>query len=53
MTKDEFNAFCGGLPATDHVVHRGGAEVWKVGGKLFAIGRWDAASPAITRSVGR
>ena len=48
MTKDEFNAFCRSLPATDHVVQWGGAEVWKVGGKVFAIGRWDAAHPAVT-----
>lgn len=33
-----FNAFCGSLPATTHVVQWGGAEVWKVGGKVFAIG---------------
>lgn len=48
MTKEEFNAFCRSLPATEHVVQWGGAEVWKVGGKLFAIGRWDGASPAVT-----
>ncbi|MFY7962864.1 MAG: MmcQ/YjbR family DNA-binding protein [Elsteraceae bacterium] len=48
MTKDEFNAFCRSLPATSHVVQWGGAEVWKVGGKLFAVGRWDGESPAIT-----
>jgi len=48
MTKDEFNAFCRGLPATTHVVQWGGAEVWKVGGKMFAIGRWDGESPAVT-----
>src|SRR6516164_8950389 len=38
MTTDEFNAFCGSLPATSYVVQWGGAHVWKVGGKLFAIG---------------
>lgn len=38
MTPDEFNAFCNGLPATTHVVQWGGADVWKVGGKVFAIG---------------
>lgn len=38
MTHDEFNAFCGALPATTHVVQWGGADVWKVGGKVFAIG---------------
>lgn len=41
MTYDEFNAFCAGLPATTHVVQWGGADVWKVGGKVFAIGGWD------------
>jgi predicted DNA-binding protein (MmcQ/YjbR family) len=41
MTYDEFNAFCGALRATTHVVQWGGAHVWKVGGKVFAIGGWD------------
>ncbi len=40
MTYDEFNAFCRGLPATTHVMQWGGAHVWKVGGKVFAIGGW-------------
>lgn len=37
MTRDEFDQFCGGLPATTHVVQWGGASVWKVGGKIFAV----------------
>jgi predicted DNA-binding protein (MmcQ/YjbR family) len=37
MTRDQFNAFCAGLPATTHVVQWGGSDVWKVGGKVFAI----------------
>lgn len=41
MTYEEFNAFCGALPATSHVVQWGGSHVWKVGGKVFAIGGWD------------
>lgn len=41
LTHREFNAFCAGLPATTHVVQWGGADVWKVGGKVFAIGAWD------------
>ncbi|MEQ8356233.1 MAG: MmcQ/YjbR family DNA-binding protein [Kiloniellaceae bacterium] len=40
MTYEEFNAFCGSLPATTHVVQWGGSHVWKVGGKVFAIGGW-------------
>lgn len=38
MTEQEFNAFCRSLPATTHVVQWGGSHVWKVGGKVFAVG---------------
>jgi len=38
MTLDEYDAFCRSLPATTYVVQWGGAHVWKVGGKVFAIG---------------
>ncbi|BCM21839.1 MmcQ/YjbR family DNA-binding protein [Mesorhizobium sp. J8] len=38
MTLDDYNGFCASLPATTHVVQWGGAHVWKVGGKVFAIG---------------
>lgn len=41
MGQGEFNAFCSSLPHTTHVVQWGGADVWKVGGKVFAIGGWD------------
>lgn len=37
MTLDEFNAFCGALPGTSRVIQWGGAHVWKVGDKVFAI----------------
>ena len=37
MTYNEFNSFCKSLPATTHVVQWGGAHVWKVGGKIFAV----------------
>jgi predicted DNA-binding protein (MmcQ/YjbR family) len=37
MTRDDFNAFCGALPATTHIVQWGSSSVWKVGGKIFAI----------------
>lgn len=49
MTYDEFNEVCQALPATTHVVQWGGAQVWKVGGKVFAIGGWgDDDRPAYT-----
>ena len=48
MTYEEFNDFCRTLPATTTVVQWGGAYVWKVGGKVFAIGGWDDGAPAFT-----
>lgn len=40
MDLKAYNQFCEGLPATSHIVQWGGAHVWKVGGKVFAIGGW-------------
>ncbi|SDT91374.1 MmcQ/YjbR family DNA-binding protein [Halopseudomonas salegens] len=49
MNYDEFNAFCAALPATTHCVQWGGSHVWKVGGKVFAIGGWSQGDePAFT-----
>lgn len=52
MTYKEFNAFCGGLPAATHVVQWGGCHVWKVGGKVFAIGGWQDEEASFTFKVG-
>jgi predicted DNA-binding protein (MmcQ/YjbR family) len=41
MTRAEFNRYCKSLQATTHVVQWGGSDVWKVGGKVFAVGAWD------------
>ncbi|MCW8345676.1 MmcQ/YjbR family DNA-binding protein [Vibrio sp. ZSDZ65] len=38
MTNEEFNQFCKSLPATTYVVQWNNSHVWKVGGKVFAIG---------------
>ena len=51
MTYDEYNTFCAALPATSHVVQWGGSHVWKVGGKVFAIGGWEDSGPAYTFKV--
>jgi predicted DNA-binding protein (MmcQ/YjbR family) len=40
MDVKRYNAFCRSLPHTTHVVQWGGSHVWKVGGKVFAIGGW-------------
>lgn len=46
MTYDDYNAFCRALPATTYVMQWGGSHVWKVGGKVFAIGGWDDGAEA-------
>lgn len=51
MTYEDYNRFCGSLAATTHVVQWGGAQVWKVGGKVFAIGGWGEEGPAFTFKV--
>ncbi|WP_119389224.1 MmcQ/YjbR family DNA-binding protein [Taklimakanibacter lacteus] len=52
MTYDKFNIFCGSLPATTYVMQWGGSHVWKVGGKVFAVGGWDEGEhPHITFKV--
>ncbi len=49
MTYEQFNDFCRALPASSYVVQWGGSHVWKVGGKVFAIGGWgQAGKPAFT-----
>ncbi len=40
MTNEDYNTYCAGLPVTTHVVQWGDSEVWKVGGKVFAIAGW-------------
>ena len=52
MTRDEFNDFCASLPQTTHVVQWGNADVWKVGGKVFAVGGWADGVDAFTFKAG-
>lgn len=40
MNLSEYNAFCASFPHTTTVIQWGGAHVWKVAGKVFAIA-WD------------
>jgi predicted DNA-binding protein (MmcQ/YjbR family) len=49
MNLDDYNSFCASLPHTSHVVQWGGAHVWKIGGKVFAIAGWnDGAALFVT-----
>ena len=52
MTREDFNEFCNAMPATSHVVQWGNSDVWKVGGKLFAVCGWYDKGPAFTFKVG-
>jgi len=52
MLLEEYNSYCASLPRTTHVVQWGGAHVWKVGGKVFAIAGWSAGEElAVTFKV--
>ena len=42
MDQIAFNTFCQAMPATSHVVQWGGADVWKVGGKVFVVASFEA-----------
>jgi predicted DNA-binding protein (MmcQ/YjbR family) len=46
MTYEEFNEFCGSFSGTTYVMQWRGSHVWKVGGKVFAIGGWEKESKA-------
>jgi predicted DNA-binding protein (MmcQ/YjbR family) len=37
MRRDAFDRVCGALNGASHIVQWGGASVWKIGGKIFAI----------------
>ena len=51
MNCHEFNVFCGAFPASTYVVQWGGSHVWKVGGKVFAIGSFTDDEPSFTFKV--
>lgn len=53
MKRDAFNDLCAGFPGARHVVQWGNADVWKVGGKVFAIAGWNAGRDAYTFKVTR
>jgi len=51
VTYEQFNVFCRAMPGTTYVIQWGGAHVWKVGGKVFAIGGWEEDQTAYTFKV--
>ena len=51
QTRDHINSFCATLPHATHVVQWGNSDVWKVGGKLFAVIGWHDGKVAVTFKV--
>ena len=51
MNYKAFNSYCRALPATTYVVQWGGSHVWKVGGRVFAIGGWAVDQASFTFKV--
>jgi len=41
VTLDEYNKFCKSLAHSTHLVQWGGAHVWKIGAKVYAIAGWN------------
>ncbi|MCX7558853.1 MmcQ/YjbR family DNA-binding protein [Sulfitobacter sp. F26204] len=48
MTRDELKRFCASLPQATHVVQWGNSDVYKVGGKMFAVIGMGAGGNAVT-----
>ena len=46
MYLDAYNTYCSTLAHSTHVVQWGAAHVWKIGGKVFAIGGWSKGDDA-------
>ena len=51
LSRDAINAFCRSLPQTSHVVQWGNSDVWKLGGKVFAICGWSDGESAVSFKV--
>mgnify|MGYP003347220111 FL=1 len=51
MNLAAYDRFCASLPHAAMVVQWGGAHVWKVGGKVFAIGNPEADALRVTFKV--
>jgi len=48
MTRDQIKSFCAALPHATHVVQWGNSDVYKIGGKVFAIVGMGGDAAAVT-----
>lgn len=51
LSRDAINAFCKSLPHSTSVVQWGNADVWKLGGKVFAVCGWSDGTSAVSIKV--
>ena len=51
MTRDEFNQYCAAKTGSTHVVQWGNSDVWKIGGKVYAMCGWNDGLDAFTFKV--
>ncbi len=51
MTRDEFNLYCQSKTGSTHVVQWGNSDVWKIGGKVYALCGWNDGEAAFTFKV--
>lgn len=51
MTLEQFNTFCASLPHSQFVEQWRGSQVWKIGGKVFALGQSRGEQVAFTFKV--
>ncbi len=51
MTRDEFNQYCRSKAGSTHVVQWGNSDVWKIGGKVYALCGWNDGNEAFTFKV--
>ncbi|MEN8894120.1 MmcQ/YjbR family DNA-binding protein [Planktotalea arctica] len=51
LSRAAINAYCKSLPHTTHVVQWGNSDVWKLGGRVFAVGGWADGDNAVSFKV--
>ncbi|MEM6586656.1 MAG: MmcQ/YjbR family DNA-binding protein, partial [Pseudomonadota bacterium] len=51
MTRDDFNTYCAAKRGSTHVIQWGNSDVWKIGGKVYALCGWNDGGDAFTFKV--
>lgn len=51
LSREAINAYCKSLPQSTHVVQWGNSDVWKLGGKVYAVVGWSDGDAAVSFKV--